>query len=130
MVDGSLIEDTVYGVTVNDSTISALIGTRLTPDTITAGTATFPCMVYQKISAPEHHDIDVAFPRFQFSSYAETKTEVLTLALAVKELWQRYKGVYNGVKIKQGVYLDETKAASGKDGLWRVDTDIKIIYEK
>ena len=53
--------------------------------------------------------------------------EVVEVALAVKELWQRYKGVFNGVSIKQGSYVDETQPVEGKGGLWRVDTDIKIL---
>ncbi len=123
------IDKIVPAIVLADTTISGLIGTRLTPMVITDDTA-FPAMTYQRISSPEHHDIDFAYPRYQFNSYAETYGAVVELAIAVKELWQRYKGVFNNVKIKQGVYLDETQANRGKDGLWTIQTDIKIIYYK
>jgi len=123
------IDKIVPAIVLADTTIAGLIGTRLTPMVITDDTA-FPAMTYQRVSSPEHHDIDFAYPRYQFNSYAETYGAVVELAIAVKELWQRYKGVFNNVKIKQGVYLDETQANRGKDGLWTIQTDIKIIYYK
>lgn len=129
MVSGIFIDKIVSAIVLADATIAALIGTRLSPNAITQDTA-FPAMTYQRISSPEHHDIDVAFPRYQFSSYGESYGEVVEVALAVKELWQRYKGIFNSVKIKQGSYIDETQPVEGKGGLWRVDTDIKILYDK
>ena len=123
------IDKIVPAIVLADTTIAGLIGTRLTPMVITDDTS-FPAMTYQRVSSPEHHDIDFAYPRYQFNSYAETYGAVVELAIAVKELWQRYKGVFNNVKIKQGVYLDETQANRGKDGLWTIQTDIKIIYYK
>ena len=123
------IDKIVPAIILDDSTIAGIIGTRLTPMIITDDTS-FPAMTYQRISSPEHHDIDFAYPRYQFNSYAETYGAVVELAIAVKELWQRYKGVFNSVKIKQGVYIDETQPDRGKDGLWTIQTDIKIIYYK
>jgi len=123
-----VIEETVAAIVLDDTKIKGYIDTRLYPEELPQG-ATLPAVVYTKISAPEHHDIDVAFPRFQFSCFSQDLLECKNMAIAVKELFQRYKGVFDGCHILQGVYLDEVKLPDDS-GIYQIAVDIKLVYKK
>ncbi|MBA7592738.1 hypothetical protein ES708_34931 [subsurface metagenome] len=51
------------------------------------------------------------------------------MAIAVKELFQRYKGICGGCHILQGVFLDEVKLPDDS-GIHHIAVDIRIVYKK
>ena len=123
-----MIEETIVIMVLDDDKITGYIGDRLHPERLPQG-AVLPAIVYTKISAPEFHDIDVAYPCFQFSCFSPDLTECKNMAIAVKELFQRYKGIVGDCHILQGVYLDEVELPDDS-GIHHIAVDIRIVYKK
>jgi len=90
---------------------------------------TYPAIVYFKVSNPRHHDLDVAYPRFQFSVFAKTFKEAKEVADLIRFVLQREKGVSGGIPIIQGVYLNETDLYENDTQLYHIASDYKIIYK-
>ncbi|GAH78481.1 unnamed protein product [marine sediment metagenome] len=123
-----MIEETVVEMVLDDDKITGYIDDRFYPEKLPQD-AVLPAIVYTKISAPEFHDIDVAYPRFQFSCFSKDLLECKNMAIAVKELFQRYKGICEGCHILQGVYLDEVKLPDDS-GIHQIAVDIRVVYKK
>ena len=123
-----MIEETIVEMVLDDNKITGYIDDRFYPGRLPQGVV-LPAIVYNKISAPEFHDIDVAYPRFQFSCFSQDLTECKNMAIAIKELFQRYKGIVGDCHILQGVYLDEVEL-SDDSGIHHIAVDIRIVYKK
>jgi len=123
-----MIEETIVEMVLDDVAIKYYIDDRIYPSRLPQN-AVLPAIVYFKVSAPEFHDIDVAYPRFQFSCFSEDLTECKSMAIAVKELFQRYKGIVGDCHILQGVFLDEVEL-SGDSAIHHIAVDIRIVYKK
>lgn len=87
-----------------------------------------PAVAYSEVSAPGHHDIDVSFPRFQFSCYSPRYIEAKQVREYIENALKRFKGQMGNTSVIQGV-------TAGKYELYEEDTklhnaiiDIKIIY--
>jgi len=134
VIEETLIEETIVLMVLGndeilgDSKIIGYIEDRFYPEKLPQD-VTLPAIVYNKISAPEFHDIDVAYPRFQFSCFSKDLTECKRMAIAVKELFQRYKGICGGCHILQGVFLDEVKLPDDS-GIRHIAVDIRVVYKK
>jgi hypothetical protein len=94
----------------------------------------YPALTYRVISGLEHHNIDVAYPRFQFSCWGEKYSDAKELAGEVKSAFQRMNvpiGGTSGFAIVQGVFLNETDMAYDIDTeLYGIAVDIRLIYRK
>jgi len=113
--------------------IHDLIGDRIYPITMPQN-CTKPALTYRVISGMEHHNIDVAYPRFQFDCWGETYSDAKTLAYEVKEAFQRLRtpiGGSSGLDIIQAVILNEIDMSYNMDtSLYGIYVDVRIIYKK
>lgn len=71
------------------TTLSSLVGGRVYPDFAPSG-ATFPYIVYQQVGGTAPAYLDKAVPtvrngRFQLEVWAKTRSEALTLSLALEQ---------------------------------------------
>jgi hypothetical protein len=126
------IEEAVYNYLLGITAITDIVSTRIYPAVLPQG-VDLPALTYMQISNPVHHDVDIAYPRMQISSWAENYADVKSLFYAVKEAMQRYKGVMggaSGVKVSQVVFLDSFDAYNQATGIWHIPSDYKIIYRE
>lgn len=86
--------------------VAALIGTDCFPDQVPQNFASWPAVVYQRISTnrSEFRTIDrgkaeFARPRMQLSCYATSRSGAIQLAQAVYSLLEGYSGVANGLTV-------------------------------
>ena len=95
---------------------------------------TLPALTYRVISGMEHHNIDVAYPRFQFNCWGESYSDAKALSVEVKEAFQRLKspiGSTSGKHIVQGVVLGEIDMTYDMDtALYGIFVDVRLIYRK
>ena len=89
---------------------------------------TFPLITVSQVSGGRHHNIDVAYPRFQFSCWAETKSMARAVADTLRNVLQRYKGVMGGIEIPQIVYENDLDFYDAESKLYHIPVDFKIIY--
>lgn len=89
-----------------------------------------PAITYFRVSSPRHHDINVSFARFQFDSWALSYSEVRDVAKEIRKAIQREKGIWDGVKVIQGVYINETEMYENETEIYHIASDFKIIYRE
>jgi len=85
-----------------DGALAALVVARIYPGLLPQK-PTFPAVSYRRVSGVRVHNLDGASgratPRFQFDSWAETKSGVLALATAVREALNGYIGVLTTLNV-------------------------------
>lgn len=91
---------------------------------------TLPAITYYRVSNLRHHDIDVSYPRFQFDSWASTYEEVRNVANEIRRALQREKGLWNGIKVIQVVYLNEVEMYENDTEIYHIATDFQILYRE
>jgi hypothetical protein len=126
------IEEALYTYLLGETDITDIVSTRIYPVVLPQGTE-LPALTYIQVSNPVHHDVDIAYPRMQLSSWAEDYADAKDLFYAVKETMQRYKGVMggdSGVKVSQVVFLNSFDLYSQGTGIWHIPADYKIIYRE
>jgi len=126
------IEEAVYTYLLGKTDITDIVSTRIYPVVLPQGTE-LPALTYMQVSNPVHHDVDIAYPRMQISSWAEDYGDAKSLFYAVKEIMQRYKGVMggeSGVKVSQVIFLNSFDSYSQATGVWHIPSDYKIIYRE
>jgi len=126
------IEEAVYAYLLGKTDITDIVSTRIYPVVLPQGVE-LPALTYMQVSNPVHHDVDIAYPRMQISSWAEDYADAKGLYNAVKEAMQRYKGVMgggSGVKVTQVVFLNSFDAYNQLTGIWHIPSDYKIIYRE
>lgn len=109
--------------------ITALIGTRLYSGWIPEN-APMPSVAYLEVSGVRHHDIDVAFPRYQFSCFSTRYLEAKEIADEIRKALQRYKGDISGTRVIQGVHEGTFEQYERDTGIYHVAIDFKIIYRE
>ena len=90
----------------------------------------YPAVTYQVISSPRHHDLDIAYPRIQYTTFARTYSQAKKLAGILRLHLQRLKGVLSGVAIKQVQYISAVEFYQDDVGIYYIPQDFKIIYEE
>ena len=90
----------------------------------------YPAVTYQVISSPRHHDIDVSYPRIQYTTFAGTYSQAKELADLLRLHLQRLKGVLSGMHIKQIQYINAVEFYQDDVGVYYTHEDFKIIYEE
>ena len=126
------IEEALHEYLSGRTEITDLVGNRIYPIVLPQGPA-YPALTYIKISGPVLHDVDIAYPRFQLSSWGEEYSDVKQLAAAVKEVLQRFKGVMGsapGIKVSQVVFENELDLYDPETGVYHIPADYTIIYRE
>ena len=91
---------------------------------------TLPAITYYRVSNLRHHDIDVSYPRFQFDSWASSYEVVRNVANEIRKALQREKGLWNGIKVIQVVYLNEVEMYENDTEIYHIATDFQILYRE
>lgn len=94
----------------------------------------YPALTYQRIANSGHHDINVSYPRIQYTAWSDELTAARKLASEVEDRLQRYRGVIDGYRIKQIAKLpspgDLFDREAGEAGIYYIPVDYRVIYEK
>jgi hypothetical protein len=127
-----MIEDAIRTKLLANTTLAGYIGTRIYP-TYLPQDAALPAIVYQQIDSPEHHDIDVAYPMYQFSIFGITYAAVKAIAAEIYTALQREKGTWSGHTIIQGIYKDgrdlfDINATPDTTKIYGYGVDYRIVY--
>lgn len=127
------VEADIYTRLTGYSGLSALVGTRIYPNTIEQN-ATLPLIVYRRISADRASamvdDTGTVDARFQFDVYDDQYTDgVRPVTEQLRKALQRYNGT-NTVTIQSIFLLNETEYYDDTTELYRVSIDFRIIYNE
>lgn len=113
---------------INDKIVNRIYPVKMPQD------CTLPALTYRVISGMEHHNIDVAYPRFQFSCFAKTYGGAKELCNEVQSAFQRMKvpiGGTSGKAMIAGEILNEIDMGWSEDTeVYGIFTDIRLIYRK
>lgn len=109
--------------------IQSVVGNRIHPGWLPEK-PTYPAIAYLQISGVAHHNIPVAYPRFQFSVFSTKYGEVKELAEEIRSALQRYEGNMGGVRVLQGVWEGSRDMYESDTKLYHIATDFKIIYRE
>ena len=123
-----MLEIEVRKYILEDEKIKGIIGNRIYPDAIPEN-APFPAIAYNEITAPSHHDIDVNFPRIQFSCFSHSVTEARSIRKMLKDRLKGFKGYLGNVRTIQIVVAGEYRLDYEPDrNIYGRAIDFKIIY--
>lgn len=96
------IKPALWSMITTNPAVSALIGTRLYPDSIPQD-APLPAVAYQTVSTSRGYTQDgpdgIAEPRIQFTVDAPTRAQAEDVAAALKNLLSGYRGKISGKTI-------------------------------
>lgn len=112
---------------LSNESLKIKIGSRLYPGWIPEG-AVMPAAAYLGISGARHHNIDVAYPRIQFSVFSPKYLEAKEIAALIRENLQRFKGKMGQSSIIQIVHLNDYENYERDTKLYHIALDFKIIY--
>lgn len=108
-----MIEDALVAYLGRQVALTALIGAgdamRLYPDMLPEGIA-YPAVSYFRVSTPRIHclegPIGFAQPRFQFSTWANKKSDVIAVAEALRHALDGFRGQMGEVLVR-GILSDD-----------------------
>ena len=109
--------------------ITALIGNRLYPGWFPENVV-YPAVAYLAASDVSHHDLAVAYPRYQFSCMSPRYLEAKTVAAEIRNALQRFKGNMGGTRVIQGVWDGAREIYEPDTKLYHIATDFKMIYRE
>lgn len=127
-----MIEEALRTKVLSDSDVTDAIGQRLYIKKLPEN-PTYPAVTYSKISGPRHHDVDVAYPRFQFDVWTDATTEdsykkARDVATKIRKALQRESGDWSGVRVIQAVFLNEMDDYEPDTKLYHYISEFKIIH--
>lgn len=122
-----MLETKLRSFILEHQEITEIIGNRFYPGWIPEN-ATMPSVAYMTISKPSHHDIDVSYPRMQFSIFSERYIQAKEIANLLKDKLNRFKGMFGDTSILQIAYQNEYDLYEEDTGLYHIAIDFKIIY--
>ena len=88
-----------------------------------------PYLVFSALYISRHHDLDVAYPVYQFSCFSPSYAEAKQLGRLVRQAFWRYKGDLQGVQIIQGVLENEFEIYEEDTKLYHVAVEIKLLHQ-
>ena len=104
-----------------------MIGNRIYPQAI-PGNASYPAITYNEIAGLGHHDINVNFPRLQYSCYSTNYIQAKQLRKSVKDALKGFKGLMGDMRIIQIAVEGEYETYESDRGIHGALIDFKIIY--
>lgn len=122
-----MLETDLVNYLKNYPPLKELIGARIYPGVIPEN-GIKPAVAYNEISAPGHHDIDVSFPRFQFSCFSSRYTEADQARKEIENALKRFKGKMGNTRVIQGVVAGKYKLYEKDTKLHNAIIDIKLIH--
>ena len=127
-----MIELALRSILITDDTVKA-ITTRCYPVTIPQS-PTYPLILYTKITGMRDHALrgasGHAHPRFQIEAWAETYTEVKTLADAIRNALDDYSGTVLGTVIGSCLIDSERDMYESEIGVYRILQDYFVWHEE
>lgn len=122
-----MLEVDIRNYLLSHESLKNKIGTRLYPGWIPEN-ATMPSVAFLGVSRPSHHDIDVAYPRYQFSVFSSRYIEAKEVAEEIRNILQRFKGKMGSSDIIQVVFENEYESHEKDTKLYHIAIDFKFIY--
>jgi len=131
------IGEALYSYLSSYAGLTALVGNRIYPLILPQG-VTLPAVTYTQISGPRVHcmgsDPGLTHPRFQVSVWAESYSDMATVAAQVRAALQDYSGTMGGDDgvVVQRIFLeDETdRNFEPNTKTFRRDLDFIIWHEE
>ena len=121
-----LIEQALYTYLSTYAGLTALIGTRIYPNTIPQN-GTLPAVAYTKVSGYRYHslggDTGEASPVYQFSVFGSSYSSVKAVTEKIRDALQNYTGLMGGAS---GVTVKAVLMMSQSDGY---DQDVNEYYD-
>ena len=97
-----MIEESLFHLLSNHVGLSNLINARIYPSVMPQGFE-LPCVVFQRIAGPRLYSHDgpsgLAHPRYQFSSYADSKAGANAVAAQVRDALSGVKDMSLGTPV-------------------------------
>ena len=122
-----MLETEIRKYLIEQPSIKNVINNRIYPHVIPEN-APFPAIAYNEVSGLGHHDINVNFPRLQYSCYSTQYVEAKQLRRYVKDALKGYKGMMGDKKIIQISVEGEYETYESDRGIYGALIDFKIIY--
>lgn len=128
------IEAAVYSILTADSTLSALVGTRIYPNVVPQD-VTLPAVAYQRISTSRVYShspgvSQLARPRFQFTSVARSYSDVKAVANALRGALDAYGGTAASVLVFTMLSQNEFDTFSDDGDLHTVRQDFYVWHRE
>ncbi|CRK80306.1 tail completion protein gp17 [Neobacillus massiliamazoniensis] len=123
----SLLETDLVNYLKTYQPLNDLIAGRIYPGVLPEN-GTKPAVAYNEVSAPGHHDIDVSFPRFQFSCFSPKYIEAKQVRKEIENALKRFRGMMGNTRVIQGVVAGKYELYENDTKLHNAIIDIKIIY--
>ena len=136
-------EDAVRKLLIDDSTVSALVSTRIYPAGSVPQTPQLPYIVTSRVSRSHTHHMTagagLAISRSQIDIYAKTQTKVDTLADGCREALDGYRGtVTNGAQslvvkmchLSNDILVSDVEWSGQNSGTPRITQDYKIGHSE
>lgn len=123
------IEEVIHYEVTNDATIAALVVGRCYPLRMPQN-PTLPNVVYQLVSESPLQVCSYVDPRFQLSCWAETYKGAVTLATAVRTLFEGRHVTAGGVHYRSVVVNEMDTDPDELTGYYRRLVDVKLLHRK
>jgi hypothetical protein len=125
-----LIEAALVEIALEYSPLTDDIGSRLYPKSLPQN-PTYPAITYFRVSGPRHNDVEVAYPRFQFDTWADGANSYKVaqrVANNLKKAFNWKSGTWNGIRIVRIVFLDDRDVPDESSQPDHIASDFKVIY--
>lgn len=123
----NLLETDIREYLLSHESLKLKIGSRLYPGWIPEN-ATMPSVAFLCVSGVQHHDIDVGYPRYQFSVFSPRYIEGKEIAAEIRNALQRFKGKMGNSNIIQVAFQNEYETYEQNTKLYHIAVDFKFIY--
>ena len=127
------IKEAIYSALTGESTISALVSTRVYPSRLPQKPS-YPAIVFSKIDTDRHiaHDGpgDLAHPRFQFDCYAQTDAAAENLSNVLRTYINGFRGTFGGLAVHGIIFIDELDDYGSVADVSRVSSDYRIAHKE
>ena len=123
------VEGVVCDIVLAGEGVAAVFGDRIELAPL-GQDETLPAMTYQVISRPSDDHVGIAWMRIQLTLFAETQTEIVAGAKAVRRALSKYRGVKDGVTIMQITYLDQHDQPEPGVGRRMRPMDFQVFYKE
>ncbi len=127
------LNEAIYAWWQANSTLCALAGSRLYPQRLPQSSA-YPAAVYQQVSevGDMAHDgpLDLFKAVYQFDCYGGSLKQAKTLALALRQQLNGYKGTVGGVTIEVVFFVNMVDDFGDALDVYRVSVDFRFMYKE
>ncbi len=122
-----MLEVDIRNYLISQETLKLKIGTRIYPGWIPEN-AVMPSVAFLSVSGVRHHDIDVAYPRYQFSVFSPRYIEAKEIAAEIRNILQRFKGQMGNSNVIQVAFQNEYENYENDTKLYHIAIDFKFIF--